>query len=170
MKTYPRRVPTQKDKDEYRRRSQEGPCFICSLLAGDPEYRHHIITQDEVGVAFLNRYPVEYGYVLVAPIQHREAVTEEFSEQDYLALQSMIYRVGRALQRVVPTERLYLLSLGSQQGNRHVHWHLVPLPPGVPYEKQQLAALDIERGILQIPENDMAALAARICEAIETGD
>ena len=35
-----------------------------------------------------------------------------------------------------PTERLYLLSLGSHQGNAHVHWHIAPLPPGVPYAKR----------------------------------
>ena len=43
-------------------------------------------------------------------------------------------------------ERLYVLCLGSLQGNRHVHWHLVPLPPGVPYEQQQVTALAPERG------------------------
>jgi hypothetical protein len=29
---------------------------------------------------------------------------------------------------------------------------LVPLPPGVPYDEQQLAALAVNRGILEIPE------------------
>ncbi|WP_329793660.1 hypothetical protein V1227_17560 [Lentzea sp. DG1S-22] len=30
---------------------------------------------------------------------------------------------------LLPVERLYVLSLGSRQANRHVHRHLVPLPP-----------------------------------------
>ena len=63
---------------------------------------------------------------------------------------------------MVPAERLYVLSLGSQQGNRHVHWHLAPLPPGVPYPEQQLAALVMSRGILAIPPAEMAALAGQI--------
>ncbi len=62
----------------------------------------------------------------------------------------------------VPTERLYVLSLGSQQGNRHVHWHIAPLPPGVPYLEQQYAALDLERGVLEIPDDEMEELAARL--------
>ncbi len=41
----------------------------------------------------------------------------------------------------VSTERLYGLSLGSHGGNAHVHWHVAPLPPGVPYREQQYAAL-----------------------------
>jgi diadenosine tetraphosphate (Ap4A) HIT family hydrolase len=63
-----------------------------------------------------------------------------------------VYQVGEALRRELPTERLYVMSLGSQSGNRHVHWHVAPLPPGVPYEQQQLAAFYWERGVLDVPE------------------
>jgi diadenosine tetraphosphate (Ap4A) HIT family hydrolase len=78
----------------------------------------------------------------------------------------MIHRVAQALQQEVPTERLYILSLGSQQGNRHVHWHLAPLPSGVPYAEQQLAALNLEKGVLDIPAEELAALAARLRQRI----
>ena len=52
-----------------------------------------------------------------------------------------MHRIGRAISECTPTERLYVLSLGSRQGNSHVHWHVAPLPPGVPYAQQQYAAL-----------------------------
>ena len=110
----------------------------------------------------LNKYPILYGYTLVAPRQHREQVTTDFTREEYLALQDLIYRVAGALRQVVPTERMYILSLGSQQGNRHVHWHLAPLPPGVPLEEQQFEALRMEKGILVLSEEEMASLAARI--------
>ena len=55
-----------------------------------------------------------------------------------------------------PASDRRLLSLGSQQGNRHVHWHVSPLPPGVAYEKQQLAVLSVRRGILPITTEEMA--------------
>jgi len=42
---------------------------------------------------------------------------------------------------VVPTERMYSLSLGSRQGNAHLHWHIAPAAPGVPYDQQQYHAL-----------------------------
>jgi hypothetical protein len=54
-----------------------------------------------------------------------------------------------------------VLSLGSQQANRHVHWHLAPLPPGVPFEQQQLAALASDLRLIA-DEAEMAALAAQI--------
>ena len=74
----------------------------------------------------------------------------------------VIYDVAQAIQQVVPTERMYILSPGSQQGNRHVHWHLAPLPPGVPYEEQQLAALNFSHGVLDLSDTQKADLAARI--------
>jgi hypothetical protein len=77
-------------------------------------------------------------------------------------LQRWVYRVGQAVQRVVPTERLYILRLGSQQGNRHVHWHMAPLLAGVPYHKQQLTALTMSRGQIPITPEEMLALARQI--------
>jgi hypothetical protein len=64
-----------------------------------------------------------------------------------------------------------MLSLGSRQGNAHVHWHIAPLPPGVPYEEQQYNALRAEHaGYLDIPEDEQAEIAARIARAIAAED
>ena len=153
------------DVSTYEQRTREGPCFVCELVAGANP--HHIIYEDEAVVAFLNKYPVLYGYTLVAPREHREQATGDFNLDEYLALQRVIYHVSEALRAVVPTERLYILTLGSQQGNQHVHWHLAPLPPGVPYERQQTAALDISRGILAIPDEEMASLAQSLRQELK---
>ena len=107
-----------------------------------------------------------YGYTLVAPREHREQATGDFTRDEYLALQGLIYEVGEALRQVVPTERLYMLTLGSQQGNRHVHWHVVPLPPGVPYDQQQTAALDHARGVLVRSDGEQATLAQALRQAL----
>jgi diadenosine tetraphosphate (Ap4A) HIT family hydrolase len=132
-----------------------------------PDYRHHIIYEDETAVVFLNKYPILYDYTLVAPRRHCEHVTGDFTREEYLSLQDLIYRVSEALFQVVPTERLYILSLGSQQGNCHVHWHIAPLPPGVPLEEQQFEALRLAKGILNLSEEEMASLATRIGQRIE---
>jgi hypothetical protein len=45
---------------------------------------------------------------------------------------------------------------------------LVPLPPGVPLERQQLAALDWEPdGVLDIPDDALGALAERLRHVLE---
>ncbi|MGH2524915.1 MAG: HIT family protein, partial [Anaerolineales bacterium] len=147
--------------------SQRGPCFICETVAGNPEYRHDLVYEDDSAIVFLNKYPTLYGYVLVAPREHREQATSDFTVDEYLSLQRLIYHVAEAVRQVVPTERIYLLTLGSQQGNRHVHWHIAPLPPGVPYEEQQGHALSMSTGILKIPDDEKAALTAQIRRALE---
>jgi diadenosine tetraphosphate (Ap4A) HIT family hydrolase len=141
-------------------------CFICEMLAGNPEFHHHVVYEDDAVVAFLNRYPTLYGYVLVAPKQHREQVTGDFSRDEYLALQDVVHRVGEAVSRAIPTERLYILSPGSQDGNRHVHWRVAPLPPGMSFDQQQLAALD-SNSVLDLGDVEMAELASRIRQAID---
>jgi diadenosine tetraphosphate (Ap4A) HIT family hydrolase len=150
------------DGAAYERRSREGPCFVCETLAGNPDDPGHLIWTDDDSVALLARYNTLLGHTLVAPRGHREQVTGDFRMQEYLGLQRLVYQVGEALRRELPTERLYIMSLGSQSGNRHVHWHVAPLPPGVPYEHQQLAAFSWEHGVLDLPELELAALARRI--------
>jgi diadenosine tetraphosphate (Ap4A) HIT family hydrolase len=140
-------------------------CFVCELLAGDPEFAHEMVYEDDFAIAFLNKYPALYGYVLVAPREHRERVTGDFTPDEYARLQGVVHRVGEAIRAVVPTERLYVLSLGSNQGNAHVHWHLAPLPPGVPFEQQQLAALNTSM-CLDMSEKESAVLGRRLRAAL----
>jgi diadenosine tetraphosphate (Ap4A) HIT family hydrolase len=155
------------DLETYVKNIQTRPCFICEILKGNPEYRHHLVYEDNIAIAFLNKYPTLLGYVVVCPKEHREMVTGDFSLDEYLALQRVVYQIGEAVRRSVPTERLYVLSLGSQQGNRHVHWHIAPLPPGVPFEEQQCEAVSVKEGILYLSEDEMAAMAALIRGNIE---
>ena len=90
---------------------------MCAIADGDPEYRidHEFIYEDADVLVFLNRYPSLRGYTLVCPRRHVERVVDDLSDTEYLQLQHWVYRVGRAVEQVVPTERLYILSLGSQQ-------------------------------------------------------
>jgi diadenosine tetraphosphate (Ap4A) HIT family hydrolase len=150
------------DFGQYGRRVRDGPCFVCAFLAGHPDYQHHALYEDEDTVAFLARHPVQLGYCLVAPKAHVESWVHEMEERDFLRFQGVVRRVARAVAATVPTERMYSLSLGSQQGNAHLHWHLAPLPPGVPYHQQQFHALMAENGVLAVDDVAQAALAQRI--------
>ena len=164
LNAMPQRQPF--DFQTYVHDIQTKPCFICEMMSGNPAYAHEIIYEDDHAIAFLNKYPVLYGYVLVAPRQHREQVTGDFALDEYLNLQRVIYRVAEAVRRVVNPERVYILSLGSQQGNKHVHWHIAPLPSGVPFEQQQLEALHLTGGFLQLSDDELAALTLQRREAL----
>ena len=102
------------------------------------------------------------GYCLVAPKRHVESWVSDLNEAQFLALQGVVYRVAKAVAMTVPTERIYSLSLGSQQGNAHLHWHIAPLPPGVPYHQQQFHALMAENGVPDVTDRTQASLARAI--------
>ena len=166
MRPFERYAP---DLDAYHERARTGPCFVCGIVARDPDFAgHHILYEDEDAIAFFSRWPTQRGYTLVAPKGLGEQVTGDFPVGEYLALQRVVYRAAEAVREEVGAERVYVLSLGSNEGNAHVHWHVVPLSPGTPYEEQQFAAVMLETaGALDMPEDERAALAARIGRRME---
>jgi histidine triad (HIT) family protein len=154
------------DVAAYEGRVKAGGCFICAFVRGDPAFQHELVYDDDAHIAFLDRYPTVVGKVLVAPKAHIEHAVRDLAEPDYLRLMAFVRRVALGVEAAVGAERTYLLSLGSQSGNAHLHWHVAPLPPGVPYEEQQFHALMVEHGIIQLTPDERSELAERIRAAI----
>jgi histidine triad (HIT) family protein/ATP adenylyltransferase len=156
------------DLAAYERTTRSGRCFVCSLVAGEPGAEHEIVYDDREHLAFLSRYPTMYGNTLVVPKRHVERVHRDLDRAAYLRLQDVVYQVAQALDAVVPCERVYVLSLGSQQGNSHIHWHVAPLPPGTPYGEQQYYALMAENGVIPWDAEQAAALGRQIRSALNS--
>jgi diadenosine tetraphosphate (Ap4A) HIT family hydrolase len=151
------------DLDAYHERARTEPCFVCGIVARDPDFSdHHVVYEDGDAIAFFNEWPTQRGYSLVAPGEHREQATGDFTVDEYLALQRIVYGVAEAVREEVGPERVYVLSLGSDQGNAHVHWHVLPLSPGTPYEQQFAAVMLETAGALDTPEDERTFLATRI--------
>ncbi|WP_189314507.1 HIT family protein [Streptomyces brasiliensis] len=157
------------DHEAYAARARCGPCFVCAFLAGHPDYRHETVFEDDDHVAFLDKWPTVPGKVLVAPKAHVEHVVRDLDEAAYAGLMLVVRQVALAVEAVLDVERTYLYSLGSLQGNAHLHWHIAGLPPGVPYAQQQLHALMTEHGVLSVSPQEAADLATRLREAMNTG-
>jgi len=151
------------DMENYLSQVAEG-CFICRLVQGDPTLpAHHVIWRSDEAIAFLNRFPTTHGSTLVAPTEHYEQVTGDFSLQQYLSLQRVVHAVAEAVRQALQPERVYILSLGSQQANAHVHWHIVPCPPGLAFEEQQLALLDTAtHGVLELASDEAEELVTNL--------
>lgn len=160
-------IDTAAYAERIRRDNRDGRCFICDLIAGGSDPAGPVIYRDEVCVVFFPVHPRLPGYTLLAPIEHRAGVVADFTEDEYTAIQRRVHRLGRALSSLLPTERLYVLSLGSQQAVEHVHWHLAPLPPGIPFEQQQLALLSRSDYVLIAPE-ERDRLADGIARSMRT--
>jgi diadenosine tetraphosphate (Ap4A) HIT family hydrolase len=143
------------------------PCFVCRMVQGEVRLLENIIYEDDRALVFLDAYPRAHGYTLVAPKEHREQVTGDFTMEEYIDLQQLVYRVSEAIREEVGAERMYIYSFGSNQGNSHAHWDVVPLPSGVPYDEQQGAWTSWSKGVLRIPKEEMALLAKRIGRRIQ---
>lgn len=153
------------DVDAYGRRAASVDCFICAFVRGDARFQHEVVDDDGEHVVFLNRYPTMEGQLLVAPRRHVEHLARDLDPPAWLRLQAVVHRAARTLEAVLPSERTYVLSLGSQQRNRHLHVHVAALPPGVPLADQQHAALMAERGVLQLSSARTEELAVRLRHA-----
>ena len=102
MDEFPRRPF---DLDSYIRDVTSGRrCFICQLVDED-QPSHAIVYRDDQHIAFLNRFPSLLGYTLVAPVGHVEDAVNDVGLDAYLATQTLIHRLGRAISTVIPTER-----------------------------------------------------------------
>ncbi|MDX8149639.1 hypothetical protein SK854_46480 [Lentzea sp. BCCO 10_0061] len=96
------RVPW--DPDSYLALARRA-CFVCELLAGNPDYPHHVAYRDGVAIVFASRFPSVTGHFLVAPVEHREHVIADFTPDEYAAIQNVVHRAGSALSSLLPVER-----------------------------------------------------------------
>ncbi|HNS49715.1 MAG TPA: HIT family protein [Anaerolineae bacterium] len=160
----PAREPV--DMARYVEEARQG-CFICRLAQADPSLPpHQVVWRDSHAIAFLDRFPAAFGHTLVAPVRHAEQVTGEFTLNDYLSLQRVVHAVAEAVRLALMPERVYVLSLGSQSLNAHVHWHIVPCPPGLPLEEQQTVLLERRSGAVRLSPEEGEALARRLRERL----
>ena len=149
------------DSYAYHQEALTKPCFVCSIVARRPDHPAYIVYEDAHTIAFLDKHPKFFGYTLVAPREHRTQIISDFSRDAYLALQQRVYDVAEAVQQEVGAARMYLLCLGRNHGDAHVHWHVAPLPPDVPYMEQGIAVYR-NSVVLNIPAAEQATLAARL--------
>jgi diadenosine tetraphosphate (Ap4A) HIT family hydrolase len=93
--------------------------------------------------------------------------TGDFSETEYLELQRLVFRIAQGVRQVLSPERIYILSLGSQAANSHVHWHIAPLPSGGPLEQQQYHAVMHENGVVKVTHREQLEFARKLREVIK---
>lgn len=121
-------------------------CFICEGKVNPEE----IIYEDERHVAFLDAYPPTKGYTVLAVKKHLESATE-LSEQKYLELQKILYRIAQAIQKAFNPKRIIVMQTGGLI--LHLHFHIIPI-----YEnytpKQFLDYIILKKDILELSEKE----------------
>ncbi|MDH3323816.1 MAG: HIT family protein [Flavobacteriaceae bacterium] len=86
-----------------------------------PSYK---IAENDDFYAFLDINPNAKGHTLVIPKKEENKIFD-LDEKAYLDLMKFSYRVAKAIEKVVPCERIGLTVIGLEVP--HVHVHLIPL-------------------------------------------
>lgn len=151
--------------DKYYRFIKQNPCLFCSLASHTVDMtQEHYLYEDEFALVVLDKYPTQYGYSLVFPRQHLEHI-HSLDIETYLQLQTTVHMTVRAVQLATGAERVYTACLGSQLLTPHIHYHVVPIPPGLSLEDQQWDALDKSRGV-KYSEQAFSEISHKITDAM----
>ena len=101
-------------------------CIFCDIISKSRE--GHFIYEDNHHVAFLDKYPIDKGHVLVVPRQHYEKITD-MPENKVGELFSQIPKIAKA---IMASTGAVAFSLAQNNGRAakqiipHVHVHIIP--------------------------------------------
>lgn len=95
--------------------------IFTKIINGElPSYK---VAENDDFIAFLDINPNAKGHTLVVPKKEENKIFD-LSKDEYLALMDFSYRVAKALEKVVPCERICMSVIGLEVP--HVHVHLIP--------------------------------------------
>lgn len=126
--------------------------IFSKIVAGDiPSYK---VAEDENYYAFLDINPVAKGHTLVIP-KHEVNYIFDLPQDEYQGLWAFARKVAEAMKQVMPCERIAVAVLGLEVP--HCHIHLAPI--------NTEGDMNFAKAKLQLPAEEMAAIAASINEA-----
>ncbi|MGK0411936.1 MAG: histidine triad (HIT) family protein [Polaribacter sp.] len=95
--------------------------IFTKIITGEiPSYK---VAEDDDFIAFLDINPNTKGHTLVVPKKEENKIFD-LSTEAYSSLMDFSYRVAKALEKVVPCQRIGMSVIGLEVP--HVHVHLVP--------------------------------------------
>ncbi len=116
-----------------------------------PSYK---IAETEDFFAFLDINPLAKGHTLVIP---KKEIDYIFNVEDELLAGMLPFakKVGRAIESVVPCQRIGITVIGLEVP--HTHIHLIPI--------NTIYDMDFKQPKLQLPAKEFEMIAAKIREA-----
>lgn len=128
--------------------------IFTKIVEGEiPSYK---IAEDDRYYAFLDIRPMAKGHTLVIPKQEIDYI---FDLDDALLSGLMVFakKVAKALEQVVPCERIGVAVLGLEVP--HAHVHLIPV--------NAITDLQFGKPPVEMEESEMATLAEKVASLIE---
>ncbi|MFW5699455.1 MAG: HIT family protein [Bacteroidota bacterium] len=128
--------------------------IFTKIVQGDiPAYK---IAEDDNYLAFLDINPLAKGHTLVIP---KKEIDYLFDIEDDLLGNMMVFakKVARAIDRVIPCERVGVAVLGLEVP--HAHIHLIPI--------NHIGDINFGRPKLKLSEEEFKTIAEKISQTVE---
>ncbi len=104
-------------------------CFICKAIKERNDEENLVLYRGKHSIVLLNRYPYNFGHILVAPKRH-VANLEDLAEEEVLEMFHLIKRFIEGMKRLDPPDGFNVgINLGKYAGaslEEHLHIHVVP--------------------------------------------
>ncbi|REJ04680.1 HIT family protein [Microbacterium bovistercoris] len=127
----------------------DGTCVFCAIVRG--QEAASIVYVDETVVAFMDRFPVTRGHLLVVPRAHAVGL-EDLDAADGVRVWETGRELARALRRSgIPCDGINLLLCDGEAANQsvfHVHLHVIPRTAGDGWSDLTHHAPERERALL----------------------
>jgi len=114
------------------------------------------IAEDENYLAFLDINPLQEGHTLVIPKKEVNYIFDVENEL-HAGLWNFARKVGKAIEKVVPCQRIGITVIGLEVP--HAHIHLIPL--------RTMYDMDFRKPKLKFTPEEFTAIAKKITGALE---
>jgi histidine triad (HIT) family protein len=113
-----------------------------------PSYK---IAEDDHYYAFLDINPLAKGHTLVIPKKETDYIFD-LEDKEYQGLFQFAKKVGKAIEKVIPCERIGITVIGLEVP--HAHIHLIPI--------NSIYDMDFKQPKLKLTEAEFQDIAAQI--------
>ncbi|MCL4326522.1 MAG: HIT domain-containing protein [Candidatus Thermoplasmatota archaeon] len=102
-------------------------CVFCDIIKKTAE--GYIVYESDRVIAFLDKYPITKGHILVVPVKHYERFIE-MEQVDRYALIDSITIITKKVEKLTDN-----YNIGMNQGEyagqiiSHIHFHIIPRYP-----------------------------------------
>ena len=127
--------------------------IFTKIINGEiPSYK---VAESETCFAFLDINPLAKGHTLVVP---KKEVDYIFDVEDELYSDLMLFakKVGKAIEKVVPCERIGVTDIGLEVP--HAHVHLIPI--------NGISDMNFAKPKLALAKDELSELAKRIASEV----
>ncbi len=108
--------------------SEKKGCFFCLSVDDTQDAKNLILHRGKECFIILNKYPYNYGHLMVAPNKHRCSL-KELTQEEMLESMQLLSKAQTVLEKHLNPEGFNIganIGKAAGAGAEHLHFHIVP--------------------------------------------